>query len=99
MIKKSRGYRLGTLIVSMACLLNLPALAAEPAVVNVDNFARAETAAQFDRLLQIPGAAINTVVHYRDPVALDSQNVIRLYQPRKEILEGTWTFPKVTPVQ
>jgi hypothetical protein len=47
-------------------------------IVNVDNFVRAETAAQFDRLLQIPGAEINTVVHYRDPVALDSQNVIRM---------------------
>jgi hypothetical protein len=46
--------------------------------VNVDNFAKAETAAQFDRVLQIPGAAINTFVHYRDPVALDSQNVIRM---------------------
>ncbi len=50
----------------------------EAVTVNVDNFARAETAAQFDRLLQIPGAAINIVVHYRDPVALDSQNVIRM---------------------
>ena len=50
----------------------------EAILVNVDNFVRAETAAQFDRVLQIPGAAINTFVHYRDPVALDSQNVIRM---------------------
>ncbi len=79
MNKKNRSYRLGTLIVSMACLLNLPALAAESVVVNVDNFVRAETAAQFDRMLQLlPDAAINTFVHLRAPVALDSQNVIRM---------------------
>ena len=24
---------------------------------------------------------------------------VRLYQPRKEILEGKWTFPDVKPVQ
>jgi len=78
MIKKSRSYRLGTLIVGMVCLLNLPAAMAEPVVVNVDNFVRAETAAQFDRVLQIPGADINTVVHFRTPVKLDNQNVIRM---------------------
>jgi hypothetical protein len=33
----------------------------EAVLVNVDNFVRAETAAQFDRVLQIPGAAINTL--------------------------------------
>jgi hypothetical protein len=51
---------------------------AESVVVNVANFVRAETAAQFDRMLKIPGAGINKVVHYRNPVALDSQNVIRM---------------------
>ena len=78
MIKNNRSYRLGALIAGMVCLLNLPATAAEPVVVNVDNFVRVETAAQFDRLLQIPGADINTVVHFRNPVELDSQNVIRM---------------------
>jgi hypothetical protein len=24
---------------------------------------------------------------------------LRFYKPRKEILDGTWTFPKVTPVK
>ncbi len=35
-------------------------------------------AVQFDRMLKIPGAGINKIVHYRTPVALDSQNVIRM---------------------
>jgi hypothetical protein len=74
---------LTAIIAGVACVLVLQASAlaaddAEPVLVNVDNFVRAETAAQFDRLLQIPGAAINTVVHFRNPVALDSQTVIRM---------------------
>jgi len=24
---------------------------------------------------------------------------VRMYQPRKEILDGTWTFPSVEPVK
>ena len=63
----------------MTCFLNLPALAAEPVVANVDNFVRAETEAQFDRALQLPGGGINNIVHFRTPVALDSQNVIRMH--------------------
>ncbi len=51
----------------------------EVVLVNVDNYARAETTAQFDRMLQLlPDAAINTFVHLRNPVELDSQNVIRM---------------------
>ena len=50
----------------------------EAVLVNVDNFVRAETAVQFDRALQIPGTGINKVAHFRPPVALDSQNVIRM---------------------
>jgi hypothetical protein len=25
--------------------------------------------------------------------------VVRLYRPRAEILDGTWTFPEIEPVQ
>lgn len=82
-ISKCVSRTLPAIIVGVACILTLQpsALAAdtaEPVIVNVDNFVRAETAAQFDRYLQIPGAAVNTVVHFRNPVALDSQNVIRM---------------------
>jgi hypothetical protein len=82
-VSKRVRRTLPAIIAGVACVLILQpsALAAddaEPVLVNIDNFVRAETAAQFDRMLQIPGAAINTVVHLRNPVALDSQNVIRM---------------------
>lgn len=64
-MKKSRSYLLATMIVSAASLLTLPALAAEPVVVNVDNFARAETALQFDRTLEYVNGAVNTLLHIR----------------------------------
>jgi hypothetical protein len=82
-ISKCIRHALPAIIAGVACILTLQPCAlaadtAEPVLVNVDNFVRAETAAQFDRMLQIPGAGINTVVHFRSPVALDSQNVIRM---------------------
>lgn len=46
-------------------------------IVNVENFARAETAAQFDRILQLTGG-INQWVHLRTPTPLDKQSVIRM---------------------
>jgi len=49
----------------------------EPVKVNVDNFARAETAFQFDRALGLTGG-INKWFHMRSPVPLDKQNVIRM---------------------
>ena len=78
MMKKSRTYLLATMIVSAASLLSLPALAAEPVVVNVDNFARAETALQFDKTLEYVNGEVNTFVHIREPQPLDKQNVIRM---------------------
>ena len=48
-----------------------------PVVVNAENFARAETSAQFDRILQMTGG-INQFVHLRGPTPLDKQNVIRM---------------------
>ena len=38
MIEKSTIYRLVTIFVGVVCILNLPALAAEPIIVDVDNF-------------------------------------------------------------
>jgi len=50
-----------------------------PVHVNVDNFVRAETAAQIDRLLQTyVGGKINTWAHIRLPAPIDNQTVIRL---------------------
>ena len=46
-------------------------------IVNVDNFVRAETAAQFDRLLGFSGG-VNKWFHLREPTPLDKQTVIRM---------------------
>ena len=78
MIKKNRSYRLRTIIVSMACLFNMPAVAAEPVVVNADNFVRAETAAQIDKTLKYVNGKVNTFAHIRQPQPLDKQSVIRM---------------------
>jgi len=49
----------------------------EPVIVNVDNFARAETAAQFDRMLEYSGG-VNKWFHVHQPTPLDQQTVIRM---------------------
>ena len=77
-----RNYVFSKIMAGMVCMfaLQLPALAAgdtEAVLVNVDNFVRAETAAQFDRGLQMIGK-LNTFVHYRLPTPLDKQNIIRM---------------------
>ena len=46
-------------------------------IVNVDNFARAETARMFDGILAQSGG-INQWLHLRGPVPLDQQTVIRM---------------------
>lgn len=46
-------------------------------MVNADNFVRAETAAQFDRTLEMTGG-VNQFAHLREPTPLDKQNVIRM---------------------
>jgi hypothetical protein len=48
-----------------------------PTPVNVDNFARAETARMFDNTLQLTGG-VNRWYHYRAPTPVDSQPVIRM---------------------
>ena len=51
---------------------------AESVMVNVDNFVRAETAAQFDTSLKMTGGAVNEFFHFRTPAPIDQQNVIRM---------------------
>ena len=50
---------------------------AEPVIVNVENFVRAETAAQFDRVMANAGG-VNRFFHLREPAPLDQQTVIRM---------------------
>jgi len=49
----------------------------EPVIVNVENFVRAETAAQFDRIVETAGG-VNRFFHLRGPTPLDKQIVIRM---------------------
>lgn len=70
-------------------------------IVNVENFARAETAAQFDRMLPLMGA-VNQWFHFRVPTPLDKQTVIRMNRDTLysaaivDISEGaTLTLPEV----
>ncbi len=49
----------------------------KPVIVNVDNFVRAETAAQFDRGIMVVGG-VNKWLHIRQPTPLDQQSVIRM---------------------
>ncbi len=49
----------------------------EAVLVNVDNFARAETSAQFDRGLAVVDG-LNKWLHFREPTPLDRQTVIRM---------------------
>lgn len=65
------------MIVVAACSLSLSAQAADPEKVNVDNFVRAETAGMFDRTLSLVNGEINKIFHYRKPMPLDAQSVIR----------------------
>jgi len=51
---------------------------AEPVMVNVENFVRAETAAQFDTSLKMTGGAVNEFFHFRKPAPIDQQNIIRM---------------------
>lgn len=66
------------LVVSSLLIFGSSALAAEPVAVNVDNFVRAETAAQFDRALALAGGEVNIFMHYQEAVPLDKQTVIRM---------------------
>ncbi len=50
---------------------------AEPIVVNVDNFDRAQTDLEFDGIVKMAGG-VNKLHHNRAPTPIDKQNVIRM---------------------
>jgi hypothetical protein len=76
---KAATKALAAFLVTVTLLFCQFAFAADaPIHVNVDNFARAETASQMDRALKILGVNINTWGHLRTPTPLDKQAVIRM---------------------
>ncbi|MBO3117441.1 DUF1214 domain-containing protein [Winogradskyella sp. DF17] len=79
LIRIKKINRLAALIAGIFLTLNLSAQSDEPVIVNVDNFARAETAFQFDRALSlVEGGEVNKFIHFRNPTPLDKQTVIRM---------------------
>jgi hypothetical protein len=66
-------------LVALALAFSAPTLssAGEKVRVTVDNFVRAETAFQFDRMIEMTGG-VNKWNHNRGPTPLDKQNVIRM---------------------
>jgi len=72
----SPAIRVCLVILSIASAPNASAQA-EPVIVNVENFVRAETAAQFDRIVENAGG-VNRFFHLREPAPLDKQTVIRM---------------------
>jgi len=76
LVTKSRSASL----VAVTLFLGRFVFAADaPIPVNVDNFVRAETAAQFDSLLEAyVGGKVNTWAHIRMPSPIDNQTVIRM---------------------
>ncbi len=78
-ISKKTGRPITATALVVGCILMIVSAAtADDAVkVNVDNFVRAETAAQIDRgLKQTQG--INKWAHNYEPIPLDGQNVVRM---------------------
>ena len=71
----------GHVCILAAVITLMPGIAAandsDGVVVNVDNFVRAETAAQFDRSLGLTGG-VNAWYHFREPAPIDNQPVIRM---------------------
>jgi len=65
------------LILAVAFLSPSLSFAQEKVKVTVDNFVRAETAFQFDRMVEMAGG-INKWNHLRVPTPLDKQSVIRM---------------------
>lgn len=66
-----------TLFICGSLIFTQSAVANEVVTVNIDNFVRAETAAQIDRALKMTGG-VNKWAHNRQPIPLDKQNVIRM---------------------
>ena len=71
-----RSYSIG-LILAVVFLRPSLSFTQESVRVTVDNFVRAETAFQFDRMVKMAGG-INKWSHLRMPTPLDKQSVIRM---------------------
>ena len=65
------------LAVAMAAASVPVTAAAEPIIVNVDNFDRAQTDMEFGGIIKMAGG-INALHHNRTPTPIDKQNVIRM---------------------
>jgi hypothetical protein len=65
------------LVVSSLLIFGHPAIADEAVKVNVYNFVRAETAVNFDKQLAPLKGEVNKIFHFRKPMPLDGQSVIR----------------------
>jgi hypothetical protein len=80
-IKTPKLTKIASIVVCLAILSVASASdagdQANPVMVNVENFARAETAAQFDRIVKMAGG-VNVFFHLRGPAPLDQQTVIRM---------------------
>ena len=80
---KSLKHTLKSTVASLACILSIQSYAlasdtSKPVHVNIDNFVRAETALTFDRNIKLIGGKVNTFFHFRNPIPLDQQNIIRM---------------------
>ena len=79
MLIKKTINQLTAIIIAVFFAINLNAQTDESVIVNVDNFVRAETAFQFDRVLTlVEGGEVNKFVHLREATPLDKQTVIRM---------------------
>ena len=74
MTNASIGVCLAILSTPLAANAGEPA---GPVTVTADNFVRAETAAQFDQIVEMAGG-VNQFFHLRGPTPLDKQTVIRM---------------------
>ena len=75
--KIGRPIIITALVVSSLLVFGNSAIADEAVKVNVDNFVRAETAANFDKTLALNNGEVNKIFHFREPMPLDGQSVIR----------------------
>lgn len=65
-------------------------------MVTVDNFVRAETDMTFARYAE--QGAFGKFLHIRQQTPID-RHVVRMYQPREEIIKGSSIFPKAQPFE
>jgi len=72
-----RPISITALIVSSLLIFGNSAIADEVVPVNVDNFERAETAVNFDKQLAPLKGEVNKIFHFRKPMPIDGQSVIR----------------------